>query len=129
MPNDITITTSPSLNVVPLQNVTLSVTPSANFATTGYLYQWLLGGTAVSGATSSSYKFDASSTTGNYTYSCTVSGLSGTGNFVYAKTSGNMVVTVASDTSIFNRHLPKGANPLKETGYERYMRIRNLGYC
>lgn len=127
MPNDLTFTTTPSITAAPLQNVTLSVAPSSNFATSSYLYQWKAGGVDISQATQSVYKFDASVTT---TYTCSVSGLSGMNNsFIYSELTPNIVVTVKADTSIFSRHTPRGANQLKETGEERYRRIRNMGYC
>jgi hypothetical protein len=129
MPNDITFTQSSNTNAIPLQNLTLFVTPSSNFGATSYLYQWKAGGTNITGATAATYKFNASSTAGSTTYTCAVSGLTGSNVFVYGETSANIVVTVAADTTIFSRHLPKNSNVLNETGYERYMRIRNLGYC
>ena len=129
MANDLIFTQSPNLTAVPLQNITISVAPSANFDATGYLYQWKVEGLDIAGATSSKYSFDASSA-GSYTYTCAVTGLTGSNIFVYAEvTSPGTVLTVVDDTSIFSRHLPKGANPLNESGYERFLRIRNLGYC
>ena len=129
MPNDFTFTQSPNLTAVPLQNVTLSVIPSANFTATGFLYQWRVGGSNVLDATSSSYTFNAPSV-GEYTYTCAVTGLTGADSFAYVEISSpGTTVKVVSDGSIFNRHLPKGSNPLNESGYERFLRIRNLGYC
>lgn len=126
MPNDLTFTITPNLTAVPLQDVTLSVSPSSNFSATSYLYQWRAGGTSIAQATNSVYKFDASATT---TYSCAVSGLTGNNVLVYSEVTGNVVVTVKADASIYSRHLPKGANILNESGEERFRRVRNLGYC
>lgn len=131
MPNDLTFTQSANLTAVPLQNVTLFVTPSANFTARRYLYQWKLNGSNISNANSDVFTFDAPSV-GEYTYTCAVTGLTGVGGtiFAYAETSSpGTVLKVVADTSIFDRHLPKGANPLNESGRERFLRIRNLGYC
>lgn len=125
MPN-ITLTQSTSMNAVPLQNITLSVTPSANFAPATYLYQWKADSSNIAGAVAPTYKFDAPSS--STTYTCVVSGLS-SGALQDTQTTANIVLTIAADASIFSRHLPKGANPLNETGQERFLRIRNLGYC
>ena len=131
MPNDLTFTITSTVTAVPFQDITLTVAPSANFSATRYLYQWAQGGVNIGGAITSSYKFDASTTPGHTSFSCAVSGLSGANGstFVYSETTPNMIVTVIGDTSIFARHLPKGANQLKESGFERFRRIRNMGYC
>lgn len=125
---DLTFTLTPNPTAVPLQNVTLSVTPSADFAPSRYSYQWRLGGSSIAGASEPSYKFDASSTPGFSTYSCSVSGLSSNGTLIYAETTSNILVRVVADTSIFSRHLPKGYNPLNESGQERFQRLRSQGY-
>ena len=129
MANDLSFTISSSLTAVPYQDVTLTVAPSSNFSASGYLYQWKAGGTNVSGAVASLYKFDAPTSAGDTTYTCAVSGLTGSNVFVFAKTTGNIVTTVKADTSTFARHIPKGNNILKESGLERFKRIRNMGYC
>jgi hypothetical protein len=128
MANDLTFTLTPNPTAVPLQNVTLSVAPSANFELARYSYQWTVGGSNISGATESSYKFDASTTLGFTTYACSVSGLSSNGISIFSKSTSNILVRVQGDTSIFSRHLPKGANILNESGQERFVRLRNLGY-
>jgi len=130
MANDLIITQSSNLTAVPLQNITLSVAPSSNFGATSYLYQWKLGGSNILGQTADVYKFDAPSSAGETTYTCAVSGLTGLNSFVYAETTNpGTILKVVVDNSIFTRHLPKGANPLNETGRERFLRLRNLGYC
>lgn len=129
MPNDLSFTLTSNLTAVPYENVTLTVAPSSNFRATNYLYQWRAGGTNIAGAVSPVYTFDASDSAGDTTFTCAVSGLTGTNAFVYSEITGNMIVTVKADTSIFSRHAPRGANPLKESGYERFRRIRNMGYC
>lgn len=129
MPNDLTFTLTPNPTAVPLQNITLSVSPSANFSPTSYSYQWRLGGANITGATSSSYRFDAPNTVGFTSYTCQVSGLSSNGTLIYGEVTDPILLRVIGDTSIFSRHLPKGANHLSESGYERFARIRNLGYC
>ena len=131
MPNDLTFTITSTVTAVPFQNVTLTVAPSANFSATRYLYQWAQGGVNIGGAINSSYSFHASTTLGHTTFSCAVSGLSGANGSAIAhiKPTGDMIVTVIGDTSIFARHLPKGANQLLESGFERFKRIRNMGYC
>jgi|LauGreDrversion4_2_1035121.scaffolds.fasta_scaffold1181456_1 hypothetical protein len=130
MPNDLTFTQSANLTAVPLQNVTLSITPSANFTVRKFLYQWRVGSSDILDASSATYTFDAP-TSGEYTYTCAVTALTGVNRlFAYAETSSpGTLLKVVADDSIFTRHLPNGANHLNETGYERFMRIRNLGYC
>jgi hypothetical protein len=141
MPNDLSLTISSNLtaasyqdvalnlSAVPLQNITLTVTPSSNFYANGYLYQWKAAGNDITGAVSPVYTFDAAESVGNTTFTCVVSGLTGTNAFVYRETTPSIVISVNADTSIFARHTPRGANPLKESGYERFKRIRNMGYC
>ena len=125
---DLTFTLTPNPTAVPLQNVTLSVTPSADFAPSSYSYQWRLGGSTIAGASGPSYKFDASTSLGFSTYTCSVSGLASNGALSYAETTNGILVRVVADASIFSRHLPKGANHLNESGQERFARLRNLGY-
>lgn len=128
MPNDLSFTQTSDLIANVLQNLTLTVTPSSNFRASSYTYQWRAGGTNISQATNSSYSFDAPAST--TTYTCLVSGLSGNNNTpIFHKITNGIVVTIQPDTSIFARHLPRGANPLNETGAERFKRIRNMGYC
>lgn len=129
MANDLTFTLTPNPTAVPLQNVTLSVAPSANFNLSRYSYQWTVGGANINGATQSSYTFDASTSVGFTTYACSVSALAANGTWIFNKTTSNIIVRVlGAETTFFSRHLPKGANHLNESGQERFVRLRNLGY-
>jgi hypothetical protein len=129
MANDLTFTLTPNPTAVPLQDITLSVAPSANFDLSRYHYQWTLGGSNISGANQASYKFDASPTVGFTTYAVAVSAMAANNTVIFSKTTSNIIVRVlGEETSIFSRHLPKGANILNESGQERFARLRNLGY-
>lgn len=121
------LSVSPSLTAVPNQNTTLYVTPSTDFGATSYAYQWKKGASVISGATSSSYFFEPVLGDGA-TYTCLVSGFVGASLSATA-TSAGIGVTIRADSSIFDRWTPKGANPLNESGQERFSRMRNLGYC
>ena len=129
MINDISYTLNSTVTAVPLENVTLTVTPSANFNLSSYSYQWRLEGANIAEATNSSYVFNAATVNGFSSYTCAVSGLSLNGTLIYGEVTSPILVRVVADTSIFARHTPKGANHLNESGKERYTRIRNLGYC
>jgi hypothetical protein len=136
MPNTLILTSQPAsaLSAVPNQSTTFTVAASANYNVVSYSYQWKRGASVIAGATDPSYGFEPALADTGLTYTCVVSGLSATstGNVAQAYViSSGVVLTVAADTSIFNRWTPKtnDPNPLKESGKERFLRMRNLGYC
>jgi len=105
------------------QDTTFSVVASADFSTATYAYQWKKGETAISGATNSSYKFDAlSSTIGNYTVS--VSALSAGISQATVNSGTISLSSVAEDSvkpfDVYDRGL--------ESGRERHRRLHLLGY-
>ena len=80
--------------------LTADVTPASG---QNYAYQWACNGSAISGATGSSYTIPADTAVGSYTYSCTVTAKI-EGSDVTARESGNVTVTVSSkgyDSSSF----------------------------
>ena len=137
MANSIVLTSQPAstLSVVPNQNTTLTVAASANFNVVSYSYQWKKGASNISGATSSSYFFEPALADNGSTFTCVVSGLSATsaGNAAQAYViSTALTLTVAADTSKYARHVTAGpvaaVNRTNESGQERFLRLRNLGY-
>ncbi len=126
--NTLTPSAGTTLTDVPFgQDTTFSVVASADFSTATYAYQWKKGGTSISGATGSSYKFDALTTTlGTYTVS--VSALSATSEGIFSQAtvnSGNIVLsTVAEDTVKPFDTYDLGV----ESGRERHRRMHLLGY-
>lgn len=109
------------------QDTTFSVVPSADFTTATYTYQWKKGGTAISGATNSLYKFDAlTETLGTYTVS--VSALSATSSGIFSQAtvnSGNIVLSTVAEDEV----KPFDTYDLGvESGRERHRRMRHLGY-
>lgn len=136
MANTVSFTTNlpGTLSVVPNQNTTLTVAPSANFNVSSYTYQWKKNGTNITGATSASYSFEPALGDNNATYACVVNGLSATssGNVSQAnQSSDTLTLTVAVDTGTFAKWTPKSGQPntLNESGEERFKRMRHLGYC
>lgn len=114
------ITTQPqSASLVNGQDNTLSVGVSANYSPATYLYQWRKDGLAISGATSQTY-FQTAPTSG--TYSVVVSALSAT-SFISSLTSDGAALVVSEDVPPFNSY-DVGA----ETGRQRHLRLRLLGY-
>lgn len=114
------ITTQPqSASLVNGQDVTLSVGVSADYSPATYLYQWSKDSSPISGATSQTY-FQTAPIAG--TYSVTVSALSST-DFIGSLTSASALLTVSEDVPPFNSY-DVGA----ETGRERHLRLRLLGY-
>lgn len=126
--NTLTPSAGTTLSNVPFgQDTTFSVVASADFLTATYAYQWNLGGSAVSGATGSSYKFDAlTETLGTYTVS--VSALSATSEGTVAQatvTSGSIVLASVAEDSV----KPFDTYDLgTESGRERHRRMHLLGY-
>ena len=123
-----------TLSVVPNQNTTLTVAASADYNVVSYSYQWKRAGSNVTGATNASYTFEPALADNGLTYTCVVSGLSATGTGNVAQTSRvstGVALSVAADATTFARWTPKAndPNPLKESGPERFRRMRNLGFC
>jgi hypothetical protein len=132
----LTLPTQPNatLSVVPNQNTTFVVTASADYNVVSYSYRWEKDDVAIAGATSDVYSFEPALADDGKTFTCVVSGLSATstGNVAQAYIiSTGVELTVAADTSIFSNWTPKAndPNPLNESGKERFLRMRNLGYC
>lgn len=114
------ITTQPqSASLVNGQDITLSVGVSADYSPATYLFQWRKNGLAIAGATSQTY-FQTAPTSG--TYSVAVSALSAS-SFITSLTSSNALLTVSEDVPPFNTY-DVGA----ETGRQRHLRLRLLGY-
>ena len=133
-----------TLSVVPNQNTTLSVEVSADFDVVSYTYQWKKSATAggligsaqiLNGATNSAYFFEPKSGDNGYKYYCTVNALSAGEEgpeSVASVDSTGLTLTVVSEveTGEFHKWVPfNDANSLNETGYERFLRMRHLGYC
>jgi hypothetical protein len=127
MASTIVIQTQPqSVSVIVGQDTTFTVVPSSNFIPSSYAYQWRVGGVAIAGATSSSYSIDPVIGDGNKSFTVSVSALSSTaGGFVSVAnvTSNAAVLTVSADAGIF-----KNFAVYPETGEQRFLRLRNLGY-
>lgn len=144
MPSVILTSQPTTLSVVPNQNTTLTVVASSDFIPTGYTYQWKRSATAggvigsavnINGATKSSYSFEPALVDNGFKYYCAVAALSttsaGPNQSVATVNSTGLTLTVAADATTFARWTPKAndPNPLKESGQERFRRMRNLGYC
>ena len=114
---DIIITSQPvSLTAVPGQNSTFSVTASANFSPVTFSYRWS------NNATTQSITIDPLIGDNGNTYSVSVSALSA-GVAVDVVTSSSATLTVFEDMPPFNV-FDLGS----ETGRERHLRLRLLGY-
>ena len=127
MANVIIKTQPASIAVVTGQNTTFSVTPSADFASATYAYQWKLNTVNIAGANSSSYFIDPLLTDNGKSFTVAVSALSATasGRFSQATVTSNAaVLTVSADSTVFNKWAR-----YPESGKERFLRMRNLGYC
>ncbi len=117
-----------TLSNVPFgQDTTFSVIASADWTTATYNYQWRKGGVPISGATASSYKFDAlASTLGTYTVA--VSALSSTSSGLSALatvTSGSVILSSVAEDTV----KPFDTYDLgNESGRERHRRLHLLGY-
>ena len=118
------ITSQPaSLTAVPGQNSTFSVTASANFAGATYNYLWS------NGATTQSITIDPLIGDNGNTYSVAVSALSAvppalSSTVVVATVnSSSATLTVQEDARPFDVY-DKGT----ETGRQRHLRLRLLGY-
>lgn len=125
-----------TLSRVPNQNTTLTVVASSNAGATSFIYQWKTAnanGTNpnnITGATSSSYFFEPSiATHNNKILYCAVSGNGG--ESAGYTNSVLLTCTVAADAGPYARHVtgPVAAvNRTNESGQERFLRLRNLGY-
>ena len=122
-----------SLTAVPGQNSTFTVAGSTNrtpLSSYDYTYQWYVSGgtvTAITGATSPSYTIDPLITDSGKAFFAQVTVLSGTSLPLTATTtvlsSNNAFITVIEDAPPFNV-FDLGT----ETGRERHLRLRLLGY-
>lgn len=111
------ITSQPvSLTAVPGQNSTFSVTASADFPSPTFNYRWS------NAATTQSIVIDPLIGNNGNTYSVSVSALSAS-TVMATVTSNVATLTVNEDVPPFNV-FDLGA----ETGRERHMRLRLLGY-
>lgn len=107
---NVTVNSALSISITPL-SVTLYISQSQTFTfsmsggTSPYTYQWYLNGTAVSGATSSSWTFTPSSA-GTYT--------------IYVKVTDAVSAVVTSSTATFNAIGPKGGTSILYEGFENW---------
>ena len=124
MANVIIVSQPVAASVIPGQDVTFSVTPSADFSPVSYAYQWLNYGVDISGATSSTYFIDPVIGNHGSVLSVSVSALSGSPLVAVATViSVSAVLTVVAESSPFDKFAL-----YPETGKERFARLRNLGY-
>jgi len=122
---NIIITTQPvAASVVPGQNVTFSVTPSADFSPASYSYQWKVNTVNIAGATSSTYFIDPVLGDNSKSFTVSVSALSGSPlQAVATVLSDAAVLTVTAETDVYAKFAL-----YPETGKERFLRLRHLGY-
>lgn len=130
-----------TLSVVPNQNTTFTVAASTDVLNSTFKYQWKktpFGGSIgdITGASSASYTFEPALADNGATYTCRVDALSATSSDpaasqANASFSPAVTLTVEADATTFARWTPKAndPNPLKESGPERFQRMRTLGYC
>jgi hypothetical protein len=120
----VVITTQPQpvVTAVKGQDTTLTVEASANFSPATLTYQWKKGEaqTTITKATKQTYTFDA--LTNGEIYVVTVTALSGT-TPVANVTSDASALTIVTDESVFAKFAV-----FPESGQERFLRLRNLGY-
>lgn len=117
-----------SVSVIPGQDTTFSVIPSANFAPVTYSYQWKLDTTNIVGATATSYFIDPILTDSAKSFTVSVSALSAAPQLsatvaVATVLSDAAVLTVSAESAPFS-HFAK----YPETGVQRFRRLRHLGY-
>lgn len=125
------ITQPQSQSAVPGQNTTFTAQASSNDVTplsAAYTYQWYTSGgsiAAISGATSSSYVFDPVVGNNGLKFFVVSNFLSGSPaeTFVEQITSNLAVLTVAEDVPPFDVY-----DLGSETGRQRHLRLRHLGY-
>jgi len=111
---------------VPGQNTTFTATASSNFLNATYTYQWFKGTTPITGATSNAYFIDPLMGDNNTVFNVKLSALNG-GTVADTYTSpgapSTWTLAVQEDVQPYDR-LDSG----KETGRERFRRLRHLGY-
>jgi hypothetical protein len=116
-----------SVSVVPGQDTTFSVVPSANFSAT-YSYQWRLGGVPIAGATSPSYFIDPLIGDNSKSFTVSVSALSAapqlSATVAMATVVSNAAILTVTEPNYPFSVFEKG----KETGVQRFRRLRHLGY-
>jgi hypothetical protein len=122
-----------SLTAVPGQNSTFTVAGSTNRAplsSYNYTYQWFVSGgtvSAITGATNASYTIDPLITDSGKAFFAQVTVLSGTTLPLTPTTvvlsSNNAFITVNEDVKPFDTY-----DVGTETGRERHLRLRLLGY-
>lgn len=125
------ITQPQSQSAVPGQNTTFTAQASSNDViplSAAYTYQWYTSGAslnAIAGATSASFTVDPLITDNGNRYAVTSTLLTGAPatTFVQTITSNGAILTVAEDVSPFDVY-DVGA----ETGRQRHLRLRLLGY-
>lgn len=125
------ITQPQSQSAVPGQNTTFTAQASSNDVTqlsANYTYQWYTSGASlniISGATSSSFTVDPLITDNGNRYAVTSTFLSGAPatTFVRTITSNGVILTVAEDVPPFDVY-----DIGSETGRQRHLRLRLLGY-
>lgn len=122
---NVIITSQPTAaSVVPGQNVTFSVTPSADFSPVSYAYQWKANTVNIAGATTVSYGIDPVIGDNTKSFTVSVSALSGSPlQAVATVLSDAAILTVNAEASPFDKFAV-----YPETGKERFLRLRNLGY-
>ena len=114
---DIILTQQPvSLTAVPGQDSTFSVTASADFTPVTFAYKWS------NNATTSSIVIDPLISDNGNTYSVSVSALSA-GESVATINSSSATLTVNEDVPPFDTY-----DVGSETGRQRHLRLRLLGY-
>lgn len=129
-----------TLSVVPNQNTTFTVAASTDVVNSYFKYQWRKtpsGGSIgdINGATSALYKFEPALSDNGAVYTCRVDAMSATATTPASQANASYstatTLTVAVDGTTFARWTPKAndPNPLKESGPERFRRMRNMGYC
>ena len=113
-----------SLTAVPGQDSTFTVGGSADKNNVTYAYQWYLSAgatrTPITGATNTSYTIDPLMGDSGKIFFATVSGTDSVTNML---TSDNAFLTVIEDVPPFDVY---DLGP--ETGRERHLRLRHLGY-
>jgi len=115
----VNITQQPvSVTAVPGQNTTFSVTASADFSPVQFAYKW------TNNATTQSITIDPLISDNGNTYSVSVSALSGAPLSAVAIVNSNTAtLTVNEDVPPFDTY-----DVGSETGRQRHLRLRLLGY-
>jgi len=125
------ITQPVSLTAVPGQDSTFTVavsTAATPLSSASFTYQWYLSGAPVTSATSASYVLDPLiGDNGKAIFArvalLTAASLTATATFVTMVTSNSVTITVAEDVVPFNTY-----DLGSETGRQRHLRLRLLGY-